>query len=198
MKLIVGLGNPGPKYETTRHNVGFLAIDRLVERWKATGPNSAHQAEIYQATVAGEKVFLVKPQTFMNVSGQSVGPLSKFYKCTPEDLIVIHDDLDLKALVLRLKTGGGTGGHNGLKSLDAHLGAASTGYHRIRIGVGRPHLDKPGISTVDFVLQQLSDSELRDLDKTLDDAAVAVEKIIQGDIRGAMNEYNKREKASVD
>ncbi len=193
MKLVVGLGNPGPKYETTRHNVGFLALDRLVDAWKATGPNKKNEAEIFQADVAGEKVVLVKPQTFMNLSGKSVGPLFGFYKLKPEDLIVIHDELDLKPLSLRLKTGGGAGGHNGIKSLDEHLGSANNGYHRIRIGVGHPTALNLPIKPVDWVLQQFSDGELAQLDKVLEDVVRAAERIVSGDMRGAMNEFNRRE-----
>ena len=129
--LIAGLGNPGPGYAGNRHNAGFLAIDRLVERWKASGPDTKHQGEVYAGSFGGEKLLLVKPQTFMNESGRTVGPLFSFYKCKAEDVIVLHDEIDLKSMQIRVKTGGGTGGHNGLKSLDAHLGAASLGYHRI-------------------------------------------------------------------
>src|SRR4051812_44310751 len=113
MKIIAGLGNPGPKYETTRHNAGFLAIDRLVDDWKATGPSYNYQGQIWQASVGGEKVILVKPETYMNSSGECIGPLMKFYKCEPTDLVVIYDDLDLKPLQLRMKIGGSAGGHNG-------------------------------------------------------------------------------------
>src|SRR3989338_3961697 len=102
MKIIVGLGNPGAQYETTRHNAGFLAVDRLVDRWKATGPNRQYQGLIYRAQVEGEKVYLVKPQTFMNLSGNCVGPLYGFYQCTPKDLLVIHDDLAITAETFRL------------------------------------------------------------------------------------------------
>lgn len=194
MKIIVGLGNPGPKYETTRHNVGFLAIDRLVDEWKATGPARSNEGEVFQATVKGEKVALIKPQTYMNNSGRTVGPIYKFYKCEPADLIVIHDDLDLKPMAVRIKTGGGTGGHNGLKSIDAHLGAGQTGYHRIRIGIGKPGM--PGLSapslmaTADYVLQQYSDAELGELDRVLDVAVQAAEMIVAGDVADAMNRFN--------
>ena len=191
MKIVAGLGNPGVQYETTRHNVGFLAVDRLVEKWKATRPSDAFEGEVCQASVKGEKTLLVKPQTYMNDSGTCLGPLLRFYKCAPDDLIVIHDDLDLKSLSLRIKTGGGTGGHNGLKSIDAHLG--SQDYHRVRIGIGRPQerLDGARMSTVDFVLQPFSDEELKRLDPFLDTVAEAVEKIVEGDIRGAMNQFNR-------
>jgi PTH1 family peptidyl-tRNA hydrolase len=197
MKMIVGLGNPGPKYETTRHNVGFLALDRLIERWNAQGPNTAYEGEIYTTSVGGEKVLLIKPQTYMNVSGRCVGPLFKFYKCQPTDMIVIHDDLDLNPITLRIKTGGGTGGHNGLKSIDEHLGAALNGYHRIRIGIGHPSkTSAPGAAraVVDYVLQPFSDAELDNLDPLLDNVAEAVEKILRGDVRGAMTEFNREKK----
>jgi PTH1 family peptidyl-tRNA hydrolase len=190
MKIIAGLGNPGPKYETTRHNAGFLAIDYLVGHWKATGPNDVHDGETWQATVAGEKVLLVKPDTYMNNSGQCIAPLYKFYKLQPEDLIVIHDDLDLKSNVLRLKSGGGTGGHNGLKSIDACLGAGQLGYHRIRMGIGRPAPGNP-IAVVDFVLQQYTDEELRGLNGLLDKIGPATEVIIRQGMVKAMNEFNR-------
>jgi PTH1 family peptidyl-tRNA hydrolase len=191
MKIIVGLGNPGPKYETTRHNVGFLAVDRLIERWRAPGPSDKYLAEIYSAERKGEKIALVKPQTFMNLSGKSVGPLFGFHKCKPGDMIVIHDEVDLKPLQLRIKTGGGTGGHNGLKSIDQHLGAGNTGYHRVRIGVGKPGPDRPGMDTADWVLGQFSDDELTAIDKLLDRVADAIEMILDGDVNGAMTKFNR-------
>jgi PTH1 family peptidyl-tRNA hydrolase len=190
MKIIAGLGNPGPKYDTTRHNAGFLALDHLVDHWKATGPNTVGEGETWQATVAGEKVLFVKPLTFMNNSGRCIGPLFKFYKLKPEDLIVLHDELDLKSNALRIKTGGGTGGHNGLKSIDAHLGAGLTDYHRIRMGIGRPAPGSP-IEVVDFVLQQYTDSELIGLNGLLDKITPALERMIRGDVKGAMTEFNR-------
>lgn len=191
MKIIVGLGNPGPKYETTRHNVGFLAADRLVERWNANGPASKFQGDIYQADVRSEKVIIVKPGTFMNLSGRCVGPLAGFYKCKPEDVIAIHDELDIAPLRVRIKTGGGAGGHNGLKSLDEGLG--SQGYHRIRVGIGHPTSLNLRIAPVDYVLQPFSDDELSRLDPVLDKVAEAIEMIIAGDVLKAMNEFNKRD-----
>lgn len=193
MKLIVGLGNPGPQYETTRHNVGFLAIDRLVDRWSASGPVSKNQAEIYQATFEQEKVLLIKPKTFMNLSGKSVGPIFHFYQCQPQDLIVLHDELDLPAMTLRLKTGGGTGGHNGLKSIDEHLGKDQNRYHRIRIGIGHPSRSPSTarISPADYVLQQFDQDELKALDSLLDDVAEATEEMIRGRIQTAMNKFHR-------
>lgn len=197
MKIVAGLGNPGPKYETTRHNAGFLVIDQLVEAWHGSGPTDLYKGEVYQASVRGEKVLLVKPQTFMNVSGECIGPLMRFYKCSPGDLIVIHDDLDLKPLTLRIKTGGGSGGHNGLKSIDTSLGAAGNDYHRVRIGIGHPRgvvdesaQGKHARDVVDYVLQIFTDQELRKLDALMGDATRAVELLVAGDTRQAMNEFN--------
>ena len=191
MKLVVGLGNPGPKYETTRHNAGFLVADRLIERWRAEGPARKNEAELYQATVGGEKVLIVKPQTFMNNSGRSVAPLFHFHKCEPGDLIVVYDELDLKPSSFRLKTGGGAGGHNGIKSLDQHLGAQANAYHRVRVGIGHPRALNLPIQPVDYVLQQFSDSELEALDPLMDRAAEAIEMIIAGDVLRAMTRFNQ-------
>lgn len=191
MKIIVGLGNPGPRYETTPHNVGFLAVDRLVDRWKAQGPAFKNEGEIYQASYGGEKITLIKPQTFMNLSGRCVGPLMSFFKCQPTDLIVIHDELDLKPFALRIKTGGGTGGHNGLKSIDEHLGAGKTGYHRVRMGIGHPRMFNSPMSPSDYVLRQYSQSDLDQLDPFLDTVAEAIELIVKGDVRRAMTDFNR-------
>lgn len=193
MKLIVGLGNPGPKYETTRHNVGWLALDRLVERWKAQGPQGKNLGEIWTADVKGQKVMLAKPMTFMNESGKCVGPLFHFHKLEAADLIVLYDELDLKPLSFRLKTGGGAGGHNGIRSVDAAVGAENNAYHRVRIGIGHPRALNLRIQPVDYVLQPFSDQELKGLDPLLDEVAGAVEQMIAGDMLGAMNRYNRRD-----
>ncbi|MEK6704313.1 MAG: aminoacyl-tRNA hydrolase [Bdellovibrionota bacterium] len=189
MKIIAGLGNPGPKYETTRHNVGFLALDRIAELWRAEGPKKSDSGELYEAAINGNKVLLIKPQTFMNLSGKSIAPIFKFYKCEPEDLIVIHDDLDLNPLLIRIKTGGGTAGHRGLQSINDHLGNYFTGYHRIRIGIGRP---APGsqMQPADFVLEPFSDEELKTLDPVLDNVATAARMIINGEASSAMSIFN--------
>ena len=197
MKLVVGLGNPGPKYETTRHNAGFLALDYLVDEFKAKGPQTIQEGQTWLADVAGEKVILLKPLTFMNNSGKCVAPLFRFYKLKPEDLIVIHDDLDLKINALRIKTGGGTGGHNGLKSIDAHLGAALTSYHRLRVGIGRPAPGNP-VAVVDFVLQQYTDDEVSGLETLLPRLARAAEQTIRGNVLGAMTEFNRESKGKID
>lgn len=137
MQLIVGLGNPGLKYEKTRHNVGFRFLDRLAES-KGLRFDAAprFRAETCNWEVAGEKVMLVKPQTFMNNSGEAVGPLARYYDIPTDQIIVVYDDLDMPSGKIRLKKGGGHGGHNGLKSLNQHL--PETDYIRIKIGIGRP------------------------------------------------------------
>lgn len=191
MKIVVGLGNPGPKYETTRHNAGFLAVDRLIEAWKARGPERGNQAEVYQAEFDGEKILILKPQTYMNLSGRAVAPVFNFYKCSVEDLIVIHDDLDLAPAAIRIKTGGGNAGHNGLKSIDASIG--KNGYHRIRLGIGRPAQGSP-VETVDYVLQLFSHSELKEIDALLDQVVVATQLLVQGKASEAMNRFNGKKK----
>lgn len=135
MLIIAGLGNPGSKYAANRHNIGFMAADEIVRR-HAFGPwKTKHKAEISSGTLNGEKALIVKPQTFMNESGQSVGEILRFYKESLSNLIVIYDELDLALGKLRIKTGGGSGGHNGIKSIDAHCGKD---YRRMRLGIGHP------------------------------------------------------------
>lgn len=203
MKIIAGLGNPGPQYEMTRHNIGFLAVDRLIDQWQASGPVSKFGGHLYQAKWQGESLILIKPQTYMNLSGRCIGPLMHFYNCEPEDLVVIHDDLDLHPFALRIKTGGGTGGHNGLKSIDESLGKEGTKYHRIRIGIGHPSTNDQNsqsfqrsqrsmIPTADYVLQAFDDSELKLLDSVLTDVVDAAQEILLGHIQEAMNKYHRR------
>ena len=135
MLVIAGLGNPGAKYANTRHNVGFMAADAIARRHSFSPWSKKFQAEIASGTLAGEKVLLVKPQTFMNVSGQSVGEALRFHKLSPADLVVLYDELDLAPGKVRIKTGGGAGGHNGIRSIDAHCGKD---YRRVRLGIGHP------------------------------------------------------------
>lgn len=135
MLIIAGLGNPGGKYAAHRHNIGFMAADEIVRR-HAFGPwKSKHKAEISSGTLDGEKALVVKPQTYMNESGQAIGEILRFYKEDLSNLIVIYDELDLEPGKLRIKTGGGSGGHNGIKSIDAHCGKE---YRRMRLGIGHP------------------------------------------------------------
>jgi peptidyl-tRNA hydrolase, PTH1 family len=135
MLLIAGLGNPGPKYQNNRHNAGYMAADAIHRRHSFSPWTRKFQAEIASGTIGGEKVVLLKPQTFMNLSGQSVGEAMRFHKLAPSDVLVLYDELDLAPGKVRVKTGGGAGGHNGIKSLDAHCGKE---YRRVRIGIGHP------------------------------------------------------------
>jgi len=135
MRLIVGLGNPGRQYQFNRHNIGFMALDVIVERHKFSGWSKKFQGEIADGTLDGEKILLLKPQTFMNLSGQSVQAAAAFYKIKPEDIVVFHDELDLAPGKVRVKKGGGAAGHNGLRSIDEHLGKE---YWRVRLGIGHP------------------------------------------------------------
>ena len=160
MKLFVGLGNPGAKYSQNRHNIGFMVVDRIAESgfapWK-----SKFQGQLSEGRIGQEKVILLKPATFMNLSGQSVGEAMRFYKLTPADITVFHDELDLAPGKVRLKTGGGHAGHNGLRSLHQHLGPE---YHRVRLGIGHPgHKDK----VARYVLHDSAKSEAGWLDDLL-------------------------------
>jgi len=135
MLIIVGLGNPGAKFSGNRHNIGFMAVDAIQRRPGFAPWSKKFKAEISEGELAGEKVLLMKPQTFMNLSGESVGEAMRFYKLGPENIVAIYDELDLIPAKARIKTGGGHGGHNGVKSLDAHCGRE---YRRLRLGIGHP------------------------------------------------------------
>ncbi|MCR9135798.1 MAG: aminoacyl-tRNA hydrolase [Alphaproteobacteria bacterium] len=135
MLLIAGLGNPGPRYAKQRHNIGFMAADAIVRRQSFSGWSTKFKSLIAEGSIGDEKVLLIKPQTFMNLSGEAVGQALRFYKLTTSDLIVIYDELDLQPGKVRIKTGGGSGGHNGIKSIDAHCGKD---YRRLRLGIGHP------------------------------------------------------------
>ena len=135
MLLIAGLGNPGAKYKFNRHNIGFLAVDAIHRRHGFSPWTKKFKAEIAEGELDGEKVLLIKPQTFMNLSGESVAEVMRFYKLQPSDLVAVYDELDLTPGRARLKTGGGHGGHNGIKSIDAHAGRE---YRRLRLGIGHP------------------------------------------------------------
>lgn len=139
--LLVGLGNPGKKYEKNRHNIGFMAIDQIADEYGFPAFRSKFQGELSEKNINGSKVILLKPQTYMNESGQSVQAAVKFYKLNPDQIYVFHDELDLDPAKIRFKTGGGNAGHNGLKSIQKHLGTPD--FHRIRLGIGHPgHKDR--------------------------------------------------------
>lgn len=187
MKVIVGLGNPGGKYEGTRHNVGFEVLYELARKWQASGVTRAHEAEIAEVHVAGEKTLLVAPQTFMNLSGRSVGSLMKFYKVGLEDLLVISDDLNLPCGQLRLRASGSSGGQKGIRDIIAHLGTED--FPRLRVGIGRP----PGRMDVStFVLKRFLAEERETMDLTVRDAVDAVELWLREGVTAAMNKVNTK------
>jgi PTH1 family peptidyl-tRNA hydrolase len=165
MKLIVGLGNIGKEYKKTRHNIGFILIDEILSELNYSKTDKLlFKGEVFKS---GNFLFL-KPSTYMNLSGESVEAVKNFYKIDNDDIIVIHDDLDLKLGALRFKRGGGNGGHNGLKSIDSHIG---TDYHRVRIGIGRP--DDKG-KVVDYVLGDFTEDDLKQLEKTIENSKKAI------------------------
>ncbi len=181
MLLIVGLGNPGSQYARNRHNVGFMAADAIARRHSFSGFSKKFRAEIAEGTLAGEKTLIIKPMTFMNLSGDSVGEAMRFYKLKPADIIVIHDELDIAPGKLKLKTGGGNGGHNGLKSIDAHCGKD---YKRLRIGIGHPgHKDRVN----PHVLGDFAKADQDWLQPLLDAIADNAELIAKGDDAGFLN-----------
>lgn len=173
MHLVVGLGNPGRRYAATRHNVGFLVIDRLAERWGASLGKRQFKADVGSARIASRPAVLCKPQTFMNLSGQAVTSLRGYYKVESTDVVVVHDDVDLPFGEIRTKQGGGHGGHNGLRDVSKRIGPD---YARVRFGVGRP---PEGWDTADFVLAKFTRDESRRLDDAVDEAADAVERVLQ-------------------
>lgn len=179
--LIVGLGNPGAKYERTRHNAGFWVVDALAKAWHASlRPQARMHAEVGDAQApGGQRVVLAKPQTFMNASGQSVRALVDFYKLPLDAVLVIHDELDLPAGVLRLKRGGGPGGHNGLKDISRHCGAE---YLRLRVGVGHPGRKE---AVLGHVLSAAGVAEQAELDRAVDRAVEAIEDGLRGGWDGA-------------
>ena len=185
MKMIVGLGNPGKKYENTKHNVGFMAVDILAKEHRATFQMHTFEAEVADFFVKGEKILLVKPLTFMNESGRAVGPLMTYFGIYPEELVVIHDDLDLAFGKLRLRQKGSAGGHNGLKSLISHLNSQE--FNRIKIGIGRPN----GKTVVNHVLSPFSKEEQPEILACVDRAAEAADYFIESnDFIQTMNRFN--------
>lgn len=183
--LIVGLGNPGKEYQNNRHNIGFMAIDQITKEFGFDKYKVKYKAVVREGKYEERKIILVKPQTFMNLSGNAVRPLVNFYKISPGNLIVIHDDLDLPALFMRLRPGGGAGGQKGVASIIQNLGTQN--FNRIRIGIGRP----PGrMDAADYVLQNFSKQEEKEIPLLLDKIAEAVISILNDGIEVAMNKFN--------
>jgi PTH1 family peptidyl-tRNA hydrolase len=175
MLLIVGLGNPGAQYRNNRHNVGFMAVDAIARANGFSNWSRKFQGEIADGRLGDERVLLLKPQTFMNLSGQAAGEAARFHKIEAKDIIVLYDELDLAPGKLRVKNGGGSGGHNGIKSLDAHLGAA---YRRVRIGIGHPG-DKAMVHN--HVLGDFAKADAAWLEPLLDAIAANAALMAEGD-----------------
>ena len=186
MKVIVGLGNPGARYEGTRHNLGFMVVDSLAGKCGAKVTGKAHRALVGKGTIAGSQVVLAKPQTFMNLSGESVSGILRELRADPEDLVVIHDDLDLPLGGMRVKKSGGDGGHRGVASVMAELGTGS--FIRVRLGVGRPG---PGKDPAEYVLDPFLTDEADTVSELVKSAVEAVLAILREGPDRAMNRFNK-------
>lgn len=184
MHIIAGLGNPGRKYENFRHTVGFMAADAIARRHSFSPWSKKFNAEIAEGRLGGERALLIKPQTYMNLSGQAVGEALRFFKLDPKDLTVLYDELDLAPGKLRVKTGGGAGGHNGIKSLDSHCGKD---YHRVRIGIGHPG-DKARVNS--HVLGDFAKADHQWLDPMLDAIADNADLLASGDHSTFMNKVS--------
>ncbi len=186
MQLWVGLGNPGPSYAMHRHNIGFMALDAIASVHDFPPPKRAFQGWVQEGRIGGEKLLLLKPGTWMNESGRAVGEAMRFYKLDPADVTVFHDELDLAPFKLKVKTGGGTAGHNGLRSTDAHIGAE---FRRVRLGIGHPgHKDR----VTGHVLGNFAKAELDDLTDLLGALAAEAGWLAAGDDVRFMNEVARR------
>jgi PTH1 family peptidyl-tRNA hydrolase len=181
MLLLVGLGNPGAEYARNRHNIGFMAVEAIARRYGFGPWRKRFQGQTADGTVDGEKVLALEPLTFMNLSGQSVGAALQFFKLTPENVVVIHDELDLAPGRIRVKKGGGHGGHNGLRSIDAHIGKD---YWRVRLGIGHPG-DKNQVSS--YVLHDFAKADQTWLDPLIDAVADHLPLLVKSQPENFMN-----------
>ena len=187
MYLIAGLGNPTKTYEGTRHNVGFDMIDVLGNKFGIDVTTKKHKALVGRGIIEGMRVILAKPQTYMNLSGESIREIADFYKIEPENIIIIYDDISLDVGRLRIRKKGSAGGHNGIKKIIAHLGTQE--FPRIKVGIG----EKPeGWDLADYVLSKYSKEEQKALDEASEGVSGAVKLIVMDDIDGAMNQYNAK------
>lgn len=186
--VVAGLGNPGPKYSRTRHNAGFLCVDRIADRFGLRFDRVRHSADLATGTIAGHPVWLIKPRTFMNVSGQAVGPTLRSAGLTPDRLIVLYDDLDLGLGTTRLRKGGGAGGHNGMKSIIQAL--AGTEFPRLRVGIGQP---PPGREVIDHVLEEFGPDEWPIIERVRDRVAEAIPVAFAAGLDAAMSQFNRRD-----
>jgi peptidyl-tRNA hydrolase, PTH1 family len=186
IKLIVGLGNPGQQYEKTRHNVGFLFLENLAADMGCGWRKQADFQSLFaEGLYASQKLMLLKPETFMNRSGLAVGKVARYYKLLPEEILVVHDELDFAVGVVRLKQGGGHAGHNGLRDIIAHLG--SNNFYRLRLGIGRP---APGRAVADYVLSEPSRAEVATLTDVCPALMAFMPDIVAGNLAMVMNKMN--------
>ena len=188
IKLIVGLGNPGPKYSETRHNAGFWFVEDLASQYRSRFlPEKKFHGEVARINLEGKDIWLLKPETYMNRSGLSVVSLAAFYKIAPENILVAHDEIDLKAGTARLKCGGGHGGHNGLRDIISHLGTKD--FQRLRIGV-----DHPGSKdlVVDYVLKRPDSKDRQAIEDSINDALRVMPKIAAGEWEKAMHQLHTK------
>jgi len=191
MKLFVGLGNPGDKYARNRHNVGFMAVERIAAAHGFSPWRRKFQGEVAEGTIAGERVLLLKPMTYMNESGRSVGEAARFLKIDLADIVVFHDELDLQPGKVRVKTGGGNAGHNGLKSITAHVG---NDYVRVRIGIGHPGSKD---AVVRYVLNDFAKADYEWLDPLLDAIASAAAHLASGDLDRFQNDVARAQQGGA-
>lgn len=190
MYIIAGLGNPSKEYEGTRHNAGFQVIDRIAEKYNISVDAKKHRALIGKGVIAGQKVILAKPQTFMNLSGESIRSLLDYYKIDEEnELIVIYDDISLEPGQIRIRAKGSAGGHNGIKNIIQHLGGQV--FPRIKVGVGEK---PPKMDLADYVLGHFSKEEKEQMEEGYEHAMHALELMLMGEISEAMNEYNRKKR----
>ncbi|MEI7027676.1 aminoacyl-tRNA hydrolase [Paenibacillus sp. y28] len=185
MKWIVGLGNPGAAYQDTRHNIGFMAVDRFAARHSIAVTQARHKAVLGEGHVGGQKVVLIKPMTYMNLSGEALRSYMDFYKASIDDLIVLYDDMDTPYGNIRLRYQGSPGGHNGMKSLIQHLGTPQ--FNRIRLGISRP---RPGFPIVDYVLTKFTKEEFAAMPDVLDRTCDALEHALQHPFEKTMGLFN--------
>lgn len=181
MKLIVGLGNPGPQYAGHRHNVGFWVVEQLASAgWSR---ESKFKADMVKARIAGEDCWLMKPTTFMNASGEAVGAFARFHRLQADDIVVIHDELDIAPGAVRIKQGGGHGGHNGVRDIESHLG--TPGFWRVRVGIGHPRTLQLNQDVADFVLHAPRADEKTSIDRAIDEVVRELPALLAGDAAAA-------------
>lgn len=185
--IIAGLGNPGTEYEKTRHNAGFLAIDYIASRYNVNINRLKFKSLTAEADIGGKRVLLMKPQTFMNSSGEAIGAAASFYKIPPENILILHDEISFDAGIIRIRRKGSAGGHNGLKSIISHL--SSDTFPRIKIGVGQK--PSPDYDLVNWVLGKFPTDDLKKIESRFDDICISVELILSDKIDEAMNKYSK-------